>query len=77
MVCNEFLVWRAVYPLLDARTRSRVVWITDGKELREQLIPTFGVELLPDWMGGDNKTGAMTLYNGSTFNPAQLVDRFA
>lgn len=71
-----FAVWKVISPMLDARTVSRVVWVTSGDELKEHLSPTFGGDVIPKWMGGQAETeDHITLYTGTVLKCSDLVGR--
>lgn len=62
--------------MLDARTVSRVVWVTSADELKEHLSPAFGDDVIPKWMGGQGETEEhITLYTGAKVKCSDLVGR--
>lgn len=69
-------VWRTIQPLLDVRTKSRVMWLENGEELRQKLGESFDMEQIPDWLGGKRQMDEVTLYNGKTYKSSDLRDRF-
>lgn len=69
-------VWRAIAPLLDCRTASRVVWVTETETLHKELDHMFSSDELPTWLGGQKKSGKLKLLNGVEIDPADLTGRF-
>lgn len=69
-------IWKAVAPLLDPRTRSRVVWLATPSELQHALAASFKLQNVPSWMGGHRVSESLTLYNGLTFDASDLIIRF-
>lgn len=65
-------------PLLDARTVSRVFWVSSGDELKKELAPAFDDDTIPIWMGGRNKTDdEIVLFNGKKVICSDMRQRFS
>lgn len=69
-------VWKAIAPLLDQRTRSRVVWLESGDQMREILSTSYDLNDLPTWMGGKKDDGDINLYNSLSYSSSDLHKRF-
>lgn len=71
-------MWKVIEPLLDCRTASRVIWVTDGDMLRTELEGSFKKEDIPTWMGGSGGEGEqMKLFSGRMVDQKQLEGRFS
>ena len=69
--------WKAIAPLLDARTRNRVIWLSNVEEVKEELLTVFQISEIPEWLGGLADYGdKVTLMNGEEYDIATLKDRF-
>lgn len=69
-------VWKIIGPLLDSRTRSRVIWVADGEGLRKELEVCFDRKEIPVWMGGDMVQDVVKLYNGVQVETSKIRERF-
>lgn len=70
-------VWRIIRPLLDERTATRVIWLSDGAELRAELESAFSKADIPQWLGGGrDDCEALELLNGQLVDLEVLTDRF-
>lgn len=71
------LVWRIIRPLLDERTANRVVWLSDGGELRKEIEESFSKGDVPQWLGGGANDMELELLNGAIVNAESLTGRFS
>lgn len=71
-----YSVWKFVQPILDSRTKSRIVWVETSEELRSMIGASFNMDEVPQWLGGNSKKDEVTLYNGKTYSASYLTDRF-
>lgn len=69
-------LWKAIAPLLDSRTKSRIVWVAGPAELRQILFKSFALEIVPDWLGGGKACSLVTLLNGINLEASELRRRF-
>lgn len=69
-------VWKFIQPVLDSRTKSRIVWVETHDQLKSIIEASFDMDEVPQWLGGNLETDQVTLYSGKTFSPSYLTDRF-
>lgn len=69
-------MWKAIAPILDARTASRITWVSDRSTLLSQLNDTIPLSKIPMWLGGEADVQEIKLFNGSVLNSEQLENRF-
>lgn len=65
-------VWRAIKPLLDERTASRVIFLQDAEALQQELLGSFSKTELPSWLGGHGSEEDVTLLNGTRVDTAAV-----